>query len=73
MAQYRRIPDDELKRRALEILSQTLGPVAAVRFAAMLEREPTDYVEVSRKLYENETVDSIFERAVAREAGGQAQ
>jgi hypothetical protein len=70
MAQYRRIPDDELKRRAMEILSQALGPLAAARFAAMLERDPTDYVEVSRKLYAGETVDDILDRAMEREAGG---
>ncbi len=69
MAQYRRISDDELRRRAMEVLNQALGPIAAVRLSAMLEREPTDYVEVSRKLYRNETVDEIFERAVARETG----
>jgi predicted HicB family RNase H-like nuclease len=35
----------------------------ALRFLSLLHREPTDYVTISRQLYEGQTVDDIFERA----------
>lgn len=35
----------------------------ALRFLSLLHREPTDYVAISRQLYEGQTVDDIFERA----------
>jgi hypothetical protein len=40
-----------------------LGPAEALRFLALFHREPTDYVEVSKKLYENQSVEEIFKRA----------
>jgi hypothetical protein len=55
--------DTEVRVRGIEILNQALGPATALRFLALLHREPTDYVEVSRRLYEGQTVDDIFERA----------
>jgi hypothetical protein len=35
----------------------------AVIFLTLMHREPTDYVEVSRRLYEGQTIDDIFARA----------
>jgi hypothetical protein len=29
----------------------------------MVHREPTDYVEISHRLYEGQTVNEIFERS----------
>ena len=57
------LDDAEIKFRGIEALNKTLGPAAALRFLTMLHREPTDYVEISRKLYEGQTVEEIFERA----------
>lgn len=44
-------------------LNLNLGPTGALRFLTLLHREPTDYVEISRRLYEGQTIDEIFERA----------
>jgi len=55
--------DAEIKFRGIEALNKTLGPAAALRFLTMLHREPTDYVEISRKLYEGQSIEEIFERA----------
>jgi hypothetical protein len=44
-------------------LNKALGPAEALRFLALFHREPTDYVEVSKKLYENQSVEEIFKRA----------
>jgi hypothetical protein len=56
---------DEAKLRVVGIdaLNKALGPAEALRFLALFHREPTDYVEVSRKLYEGQSVEDIFKRA----------
>jgi hypothetical protein len=63
MSEVAMMDDTEVRVRGIEILNQALGPATALRFLALLHREPTDYVEVSRRLYEGQTVDDIFERA----------
>ena len=55
--------DTEVRVRGIEVLNKALGPAMAFRFLTLLHREPTDYVEVSRRLYEGQTIDDIFERA----------
>ena len=55
--------DTEIRITGIEVLNKTLGPVATLRFLTLFHREPTDYVEISRRLYEGQTVDEIFERA----------
>lgn len=56
---------DEAKLRVVGIdaLNKALGPAEALGFLALFHREPTDYVEVSRKLYEGQSVEEIFKRA----------
>ena len=56
---------DEAKLRVVGIdaLNKALGPAEALRFLALFHREPTDYVEVSRKLYEGQRLEEIFKRA----------
>ena len=55
--------DTELRIRGIEILNESLGVAAALRFLSLLHRDPTDYVAVSRRLYEGQTIDDIFDRA----------
>ena len=57
------LSDTELRIRGLEVLNESLGVAAALRFLSLLHREPTDYVAISRRLYEGQTIDDIFERA----------
>lgn len=47
----------------IKALNKALGSAAAFRFLTLLHHEPTDYVEISRRLYEGQKVDEIFERA----------
>jgi hypothetical protein len=58
--------DAVIKFKGIEALNKTLGPSAALRFLALLHREPTDYVEISRCLYKGQTIDEIFKRAKKR-------
>ena len=55
--------DTKIRISGIEALNKALGPVAALRFLTLLHREPTDYVEISRRLYEGQTIEEIFERA----------
>jgi hypothetical protein len=47
----------------IEALNKALGPADAFRFITLLRRDQTDYVEISQRLYEGQTVNDIFERA----------
>ena len=57
------VNDTELRIKGIEVLNRNLGPALALRFLTLLHREPTDYVEVSRRLYVGQSVDEIFDRA----------
>ncbi len=70
MEKVRMINDTEIRIRGIEALNKVLGPAAALRFLTLLHREPTDYVEISRRLYEGQTIEEIFERAQKRWQGG---
>jgi hypothetical protein len=58
--------DVEIKLKGIEALNETLGISGALRFIMLLHREPTDYVEISRRLYQNQSIDEIFTRAKQR-------
>lgn len=47
----------------IEALNHALGPSGAMRFLGMINRDPTNYVEESRRIYQGQTVDEIFARA----------
>ena len=63
MKKVKMMDDAEIRISGIEALNKALGPAAALRFLALFHREPTDYVEISRRLYEGQTVEEIFERA----------
>lgn len=60
------IDDAEIKFKGIEVLNKVLGTTAALRFLTLLHREPTDYVEIYRRLYEGQVIEEIFERAKKR-------
>jgi hypothetical protein len=57
------IDESELRVIGIDALNKALGPAEALRFLALFHREPTDYVDVSKKLYETQSVEEIFKRA----------
>jgi hypothetical protein len=57
------VSDRELRIKGIEALNRDLRPVLALRFLSLLHREPTDYVNVSRRLYAGQSLDEIFDRA----------
>lgn len=59
------LDDTEIRFKGIDALNKALGPSAALRFLTMFHRDHTDYVEISRRLYQGQTIDEIFERADA--------
>jgi hypothetical protein len=55
--------DVQIRANGILALNKALGPSAALRFLTLLCHEPTDYVAIARRLYLDQTVDEIFERA----------
>ena len=60
---WKAMDEAELRLLGIEALNKALGPAEALRFLALFHREPTDYVEISKQLYEGQTVKEIFRRA----------
>jgi hypothetical protein len=57
------LDDKEIKVQGIEALNDALGPSAALRFLSLINRERTDYVKISRRLYQGMTIDQIFNQA----------
>lgn len=55
--------DAEIKVKGIEVLNKNLGHSAALRFLSLLHKEPTDYVKISKRIYKNQTISEIFDRA----------
>ena len=58
----------DIRLTGIDALNKALGPSGALRFLTLIHRDTTDYVEISRRLYDGQTVDEIFERARKRTA-----
>jgi len=54
--------DSEVKVKGIEALNNVLGPSDALRFLTLINREPTDYVDISQRLYKDQSIDEIFKR-----------
>ena len=63
MKKMKMMDDTEIRIKGIETLNQALGTSNALRFLSLFHQEPTDYVKISRRLYEGQTVEEIFERA----------
>ena len=63
MEKAKKMDDSEIKISGIEALNKALGPAAALRFLTLMQRDATDYVEISRRLYEGQTIEEIFTRA----------
>lgn len=63
MEKTKMLSDTEIRMAGIEALHRALGVVGTLRFLALFQHEPTDYVEISRRLYAGQTIEEIFERA----------
>jgi len=63
MEHVKRLDDMEIRLRGIEALNKALGPAAALKFLSLYTREHTDYVKISERIYKDQTVEDIFQRA----------
>ena len=60
------LDDTEIRFKGIDALNKALGPSAALRFLTLFHHDRTDYVDISRRLYQGQTIDEIFKRAGAK-------
>jgi hypothetical protein len=54
--------DNKLRHAALAALEEELGPVAALRFLALVRREPFDYQKWRDETFAGMSVEELFRR-----------
>ena len=54
------LTDEELRHTALTLLEEQLGPVEALRFLALVRREPFDYQAWREKSFAGLSVEQLF-------------
>lgn len=52
-----------IRYEGMRALLEHLGPVEAEKFIVLIRREPFDYTEWQQTLWENKSVDELFEAA----------
>jgi hypothetical protein len=52
--------DTVLKRRGLDVLSETFGLVDTERFISLILREPFDYTEWQQDMYKDVSLDEFY-------------
>lgn len=57
----KQLTEEELRRRAVEALSDRLGPVDALRFLALVPLEPFDYQQWRNDYFSHYTVDQLVQ------------
>lgn len=54
--------DAEITIKGIEALQKSLGSAATWRFLSLLHGDATDYVKISQQLYQDQTIDEIYNR-----------
>ena len=57
----KQLSEQELRQQAVRVLSDSLGPVDALRFLALVSREPFDYQQWRREYFSHYGVDHLLE------------
>ena len=65
----KQLTEQELRRQAVQALSDSLGPVDALRFLALISREPFDYQEWRREYFSRYGVDDLLEEVQKHHSG----
>jgi len=52
-----------IRYEGMRALRERLGPVEAEKFIVLIRREPFDYTEWQQTLWQNKSVDELFEAA----------
>lgn len=65
----KQLTEQELRRQAVQALSDSLGPVDALRVLALISREPFDYQEWRREYFSRYGVDDLLEEVRKHHSG----
>ena len=57
--------DTVLKNEGIKVLTKNLGKVEAERFITLIIREPFDYTEWQRDLFDDMSVEELSKKAMA--------
>ena len=57
------LADETLRAKGMAVLEENLGPVEALRFLALLSREPFDYQSWRDKHFQGMSLGEILSRA----------
>jgi len=67
----KKLNEQELRQQAIKVLDEKLGPVEALRFLALVSREPFDYQKWRKKYFSRSGVDELLEE-VRNHHGGKS-
>lgn len=56
--------DTELRIKGLSILSKTIGKVEAERFISLMNREPFDYTQWQKDLWNDVSIEQLSKNAM---------
>ena len=57
----KQLSEQELRQQAVRVLSDSLGPVDALRFLALVSREPFDYQQWRNEYFSDYSVNELLE------------
>jgi len=60
--------DTLIRRRGMEVLLENLGMVEAERFILLIQKEPFDYTQWQKELFDDMSVEAISDAAAAHRA-----
>ncbi len=63
------ISDTEIKVKGFKALSTALGEVEAERFITLILKEPFDYTQWQKKLFEGKSIEEISASAMGQRIG----
>jgi len=56
----KKLTEQELRQQAIQVLAEKLGPVEALRFLALVSREPFDYQKWRKDYFSSYGVDELL-------------
>jgi hypothetical protein len=63
------LSEQELRKQAIEALAEKLGPVEALRFLALVSREPFDYQQWRKEYFSGYSVDELTDEVQEQHKG----
>ncbi|HBA40220.1 MAG TPA: hypothetical protein DCZ05_10905 [Deltaproteobacteria bacterium] len=56
----KKLSEHELRQQAIQVLADKLGPVKALRFLALVSREPFDYQKWRKEYFSRYSLDDLL-------------